>query len=176
MRVASPQVRDTPAQDRPTDRLATGLLPTPEARFTGREAERVQAAWNGSWNEGPRNSSGISACSAIRRDVCAGSGWAAYSRASRIARNGLCAPGNRAGYHPGSMTSCIGRENSSWAGISCPICLVDGTAGSSGGGQQDPPRCQEDRRRARTAPLAEHAQAAQLAAWMRGPPLSLLRA
>jgi hypothetical protein len=65
--------------------LATGQLPTPEARFTGREAERVQAAWNGSWNEEPRNSSGISACSAHRRAVCAGSGWAAYSRASRNA-------------------------------------------------------------------------------------------
>jgi hypothetical protein len=54
-------------------------------RLIGREAERVRAAWKGSWNEGPRNSSGISACSAIRRAVCAGSGRAAYSRASRNA-------------------------------------------------------------------------------------------
>jgi hypothetical protein len=26
------------------------------------------------------------------------------------------------------MTSCIGRENSSWVGIGCPICLIDSTA------------------------------------------------
>jgi hypothetical protein len=36
--------------------------------------------------------------------------------------------GDTAGYHPVSMTSCIGRENSSWVDISCPICLVDSTA------------------------------------------------
>ena len=43
------------------------------------------AAWNGSWNEYPRISSAISASGVARRAVCAGSGVAARSRASRNA-------------------------------------------------------------------------------------------
>ena len=62
---ASAMVRMSAAPDpayRPTrDRPAA----TPEARFTGREAGRAQAAWNGSWNEGPRNSSANQCMSAL---------------------------------------------------------------------------------------------------------------
>jgi len=37
-------------------------------------------------------------------------------------------PGDKAGYHPVNVTSCIGRDNSSWMGYRLFDRLVDGSA------------------------------------------------
>ena len=68
------------------------------------------AASNGSWNGWPGNPTANGAVSAIRRAICAGSGYAAWEHASRNASNEFCVPGDPAGYHPGRRAAIARRR------------------------------------------------------------------